>query len=165
MTTPLWSDERIASDVDTLALDDKAHRLLKAMRDEYEARVAELQSLVDAYAQRVMDQDTEIGILRQREEWTHCPARQTRHPATDTTSAPRGGSPRGGAMTLKPLEQHNAERGEFYAFKRNPHPNGIACPACGQELWDSSPLDLLTSNPPKKNIHCPACGYTGYRIA
>lgn len=33
-----------------------------------QARVAELQSLVDAYAQRVTDQDTEIAILRQREE-------------------------------------------------------------------------------------------------
>lgn len=46
-----------------------------------------------------------------------------------------------------------------------PHPNGIECPTCSKELWDSDPTMVLTSNPPQKNIHCPACGYRGYRLA
>lgn len=68
-------------------------------------------------------------------------------------------------MTLKTLDQHNAERLEAIRRTNEPHPNGIACPVCNAELWDSSPLDLLVSNPPKKNVHCPNCEYRGYRLA
>jgi hypothetical protein len=46
-----------------------------------------------------------------------------------------------------------------------PAPNGIACPDCGGELWDSSPSTLLLTSPPKKNVHCPACHYRGFRLA
>ena len=70
---------------------------------------------------------------------------------------------------MKTLAEYNAERTrkriEFDNWMRNPHVNGIACPKCGKELWDSSPSITLTSNPPKKNVHCPACGFKGYRIA
>lgn len=45
---------------------------------------------------------------------------------------------------------------------RKPHANGIACPECGLELWDSSPGLVLTSNPPQRNVHCPACKWRGY---
>lgn len=46
-----------------------------------------------------------------------------------------------------------------------PHPNGVACPTCEQELWDSNPSIVLTSMPPQKNVHCPICGYVGYLLA
>jgi DNA-directed RNA polymerase subunit RPC12/RpoP len=70
-------------------------------------------------------------------------------------------------MTLKSLEYYERERREYYDSMRQamrPHPNGIACPKCGRELWDSSPSITLTSDPPQKNIHCPACGYRGYAL-
>lgn len=68
---------------------------------------------------------------------------------------------------LRTLEEHRAERWKAHeeameAMK--PHPNGLACPECGEELWDSNPTIVLTSNPPQKNIHCPACGWRGYAL-
>jgi hypothetical protein len=47
----------------------------------------------------------------------------------------------------------------------NPHPNGVMCPNCAAELWDSNPMFLLTSNPAQKNVHCPNCKYKGYLLA
>ena len=44
-----------------------------------------------------------------------------------------------------------------------PQLNGIACPECGAELYDSNPMVTLTSIPPQLNIHCSKCGYSGYR--
>lgn len=41
--------------------------------------------------------------------------------------------------------------------------NGIACPDCGEELYDSSPGVMLLTSPPKLNIYCQSCGYRGYR--
>lgn len=69
---------------------------------------------------------------------------------------------------MKTLDEFNksARKAHELVDKLNqPHPNGIGCPSCGTELWDSNPMLMLTSNPPQKNIHCPACGYRGYRIA
>lgn len=69
---------------------------------------------------------------------------------------------------MKTPEQHNQQRMEQRALTRHmndPHPNGIACPSCKKELWDSRPMVTLTSDPPQKNVHCPDCGYIGYRIA
>lgn len=43
--------------------------------------------------------------------------------------------------------------------------NSIACPNCGQELNDTYPNIILTSNPPQKNIHCNNCRWVGYRYA
>ncbi len=67
---------------------------------------------------------------------------------------------------MKTLSQHNAEQlkryEEIYQFQQ-PHSNGIECPKCGRELWDSDPTSTLTSNPPQMNVHCPACGWRGYR--
>lgn len=71
-------------------------------------------------------------------------------------------------MTMKTLEEFNDEKrknlGRMQALNQ-PHPNGIKCPDCGKELWDSDPIVTLTSDPPQKNIHCLACGYRGYRLA
>lgn len=71
-------------------------------------------------------------------------------------------------MTLKSLDEFNGERWKAHEQMQHmnePHPSGIACPTCGAELWDSSPMITLTSCPPQKNVHCPACGYIGYRLA
>lgn len=68
-------------------------------------------------------------------------------------------------MTLKSLDQRSRERWAAFEAQQKlaqPHPNGIACPKCGLELWDSNPMIVLTSDPPQKNIHCPACGWRGY---
>jgi len=68
---------------------------------------------------------------------------------------------------MKTLKEHNADIIKRYnALQKlnEPHPNGIACPVCGNELWDSCPTMILASNPPKLNINCPNCNYTGYRL-
>jgi len=69
---------------------------------------------------------------------------------------------------MKTLEQHNAERHQAFReldAMNMPHANGLECPKCCKELWDSDPMIVLTSNPPQKNVHCPSCGYRGYRVA
>ena len=69
---------------------------------------------------------------------------------------------------MKTLEEHNEQRMNNWRLlekMKDPHPNGIACPECGKELWDSNPTAVLASNPPKKNVDCPECGYRGYRLA
>jgi DNA-directed RNA polymerase subunit RPC12/RpoP len=69
---------------------------------------------------------------------------------------------------MKTLEEHNAERWrdhEVIGSLNDPHPNGIICPDCGNELWDTNPMITLTSYPAKKHTHCPECGYRGYRLA
>lgn len=65
------------------------------------------------------------------------------------------------------LEEY--EKGKREDFDRiqdtmNPHPNGIKCPQCEEELWDSRPGVALASYPPQKDIHCPKCGYKGYTL-
>jgi ribosomal protein S27AE len=66
---------------------------------------------------------------------------------------------------LKNLDEHNAEAMSlFFVLNGNsPILNGIACPKCGEELYDSKPMVTLTSFPPKKNVHCSKCDYVGYR--
>ena len=68
---------------------------------------------------------------------------------------------------LKTLDEFQEEKQRLFieAHKLNKsHPNGIACPKCGEELWDTSPMVSLMSNPPQKNIHCPKCEYKGFRL-
>ncbi len=68
---------------------------------------------------------------------------------------------------MKTLKKHNEQREEEYWRVQKllgPHENGIACPKCGEELWDSNSY-ILSSIPPKKDVHCPECGYKGYRVA
>ena len=69
---------------------------------------------------------------------------------------------------MKTLSEHNRERAEQYEAATQmggPILNGIACPKCNQELFDSYPMLTLTSNPPRKDINCIGCGFRGYRIA
>ncbi len=41
--------------------------------------------------------------------------------------------------------------------------NGLKCPDCNHEMYDSNPMVILTSYPPKKDVKCFNCGYQGYR--
>jgi transposase len=68
---------------------------------------------------------------------------------------------------MKTLSEHNAEKEKAYhemQIMNDPHPNGIACPECGHELWDLHPMVILTSDPPQKEVFCPKCKYHGYRL-
>ena len=58
------------------------------------------------------------------------------------------------------LEEHN---------KRATQPNetggnGIACPNCGSELFDSNNSIVLTSYPLQYGIFCKQCDYKGTRL-
>jgi uncharacterized protein with PIN domain len=68
---------------------------------------------------------------------------------------------------LKSLADHNAQFHDLYLNLNSNEPrlNGLACPECNEELYDSTPMRTLASIPPKKNVHCSKCSYTGYRIA
>ena len=68
---------------------------------------------------------------------------------------------------LKSLLEHNGEASNRQWALNDPSPrlNGIACPKCGEELYDSNPMSILTSMPAQKNVHCSKCDYVGYRIA
>jgi C4-type Zn-finger protein len=70
---------------------------------------------------------------------------------------------------LKSLDEHNSMTSTLHLglMNQSPVPNRIACPKCGEELLDTKPNEILTSNPPKKNVGCSnkKCDFTGYRIA
>jgi hypothetical protein len=68
---------------------------------------------------------------------------------------------------LKNLATHNADASssQWAMMDNSPQLNGIACPKCGEELYDSSPNCILTSMPAQKNVHCSKCDHVGYRIA
>ncbi len=71
-------------------------------------------------------------------------------------------------MPLESLEQYNRRRCNAYAhpyYGTGPCLNGIACPKCGNELYDTNPSFILTSYPPQYSVHCEHCHYSGYRIA
>lgn len=66
---------------------------------------------------------------------------------------------------MKTLDEHNKIRGDIFDYPINPNEsilNGIACPKCGKELFDSTPHIMFSSYPPQYAVHC-SCGYFGYR--
>tara|TARA_R110000868_G_C10426085_1_gene723836 strand:+ start:338 stop:559 length:222 start_codon:yes stop_codon:yes gene_type:complete len=68
---------------------------------------------------------------------------------------------------LKTLTENNADAFSFTRVDFNaPQLNGIACPKCGSELFDSQPNVILTSHPAQKNTKCSSkkCDYSGYRF-
>jgi DNA-directed RNA polymerase subunit M/transcription elongation factor TFIIS len=65
---------------------------------------------------------------------------------------------------LKTLEKHNQDRIKVKKNLYKPRKNGIECPTCGKELYDTKPMQTLTSDPPQKVIHCKHCGYEGFRL-
>lgn len=64
---------------------------------------------------------------------------------------------------MQTLDEFNKQRSEKYI---NPKPihNGIACPECGAELYDSANALMLMSNPPMVGVYCD-CGFKGHRVA
>jgi len=68
-------------------------------------------------------------------------------------------------MKLRTLEQHDALKAEAYRISGLPKKNGIACPSCGKELFDTSPAVVLPSAPPRKYIHCETCDFKGTALA
>lgn len=60
------------------------------------------------------------------------------------------------------LDEHNKQKAMLHRKLSDPYPNGIACPQCGKELWDTDPTEVLASNPPKKRVHCPSCGFVSF---
>ena len=68
---------------------------------------------------------------------------------------------------MQNLHDYNKMMRKYYEGMTSvvPHPNGIGCPKCGAELYDSEPGRRIASNPPKTRVHCGACGYRGYRLA
>ena len=68
---------------------------------------------------------------------------------------------------LKNLAEHNANASsaQWAMMDNSPVLNGIACPKCGAEMYDTNPMITLTSMPAQKNVHCGKCDYVGYRIA
>ena len=73
---------------------------------------------------------------------------------------------------MQTLENFNAQRAFELGFRTDrkmgpyqlPILNGISCPKCLLEMYDTRPHIWLNSNPPKKDIHC-ECGYKAYRLA
>lgn len=65
--------------------------------------------------------------------------------------------------TLISLEDHNKRMHELYNPPKSKG-NGIACPKCGFELYDSSPNMTLTSDPPQMNVACTNCEWRGTRV-
>ena len=67
---------------------------------------------------------------------------------------------------MKSLAEHEAEFESAYDpnVSNEPTLNGISCPRCGQEMWDTRPRFTVSTKIPKKAIHC-TCGYRGYRTA
>jgi len=68
---------------------------------------------------------------------------------------------------LKNLSEHNSQASisQWAMMDDSPVLNGIACPKCGEEMFDSRPMTTLASMPTQKNVNCSKCDYVGYRIA
>lgn len=64
---------------------------------------------------------------------------------------------------LQSLDEYNKETQEIRRlYVGYPRLNGLACPKCGKELYDSDGM-VLCSNPPKTRVHC-ECGFMGYKL-
>ena len=68
-------------------------------------------------------------------------------------------------ITLAQHEKQQAEMYERLEQGKRPHPNGIGCPNCDAELWDTAPEVMLPTNPPRRSIECRACYFKGTRLA
>ena len=65
---------------------------------------------------------------------------------------------------LRTLDEHNNTYYYKRSYVRSPLLNGIACPECNSELYDSDPMKVLLTYPAKKAVHCDCCEYKGYRL-
>jgi len=70
---------------------------------------------------------------------------------------------------LTPLREFNdarsaqAFRGSWRIGEKQLCVNGLACPECGEELYDVNPDMVLTSMPPQLNVACTNCVWKGFR--
>lgn len=65
---------------------------------------------------------------------------------------------------LQSLAEFDAEKLARWEHLKQLEPNGIACPACGNECGENA-LGHVSGNPPKWQIACLSCGWHGHRIA
>lgn len=89
--------------------------------------------------------------------------------AADPTSAAsdQPHEPKRPSRDLPTLNEWNDSR---YAHWRDPESrkpkhNEIACPNCGEELFDRTPGLIEPGNPPRIEVRCAACEYRGRRVA
>lgn len=64
---------------------------------------------------------------------------------------------------LTSLEDYNKEQSEIYILINEPTKNGIACPECGKELYDTNNGIAYPTYPMQYPIHC-ECGWSGTKI-
>ena len=66
-------------------------------------------------------------------------------------------------MTLQTLEEHEKEKAVIHTFVESDKPkkNGIKCPKCETELFDTTPNLVVMAC--KTYIHCACCGWKGTR--
>ena len=63
---------------------------------------------------------------------------------------------------LKSLADHNSAALAAYEKAKEPRGNGIACPECGQELFDNG--ISYSIEPPQYVVYCLSCGWEGSRL-
>ena len=70
---------------------------------------------------------------------------------------------------MESLERYNSRVFKEYAWKEKalrrrtePRPNGIECPKCKSELYDSFPVVIVASIPSQKQVICLKCNFKGY---
>lgn len=61
------------------------------------------------------------------------------------------------------LRDYNLNKALF-PKKYIPEPNGIECPKCKEELFDTNPGVVTEGIPLQTRIHCVKCGFLGYRL-
>lgn len=67
---------------------------------------------------------------------------------------------------LKTLNDHEKENAEIHNILNSIYgakPNGIECPLCSSELFDTEPGVIYFTNPPKTKVGCSSCHYSGTR--
>ena len=60
------------------------------------------------------------------------------------------------------LKEHNSRN--LFEYNNVKSGNGIACPNCGKELYDTHSNVLWMTHMPKQDIHCKNCNYVGTRF-
>lgn len=73
-------------------------------------------------------------------------------------------------MTLKTIEEHNAERRRIHEERDRPRPTGVKCPQCGAELVKKSLYSWTQQNgtysdPPSEPAWCLHCTWRGSILA
>jgi hypothetical protein len=67
------------------------------------------------------------------------------------------------SQELRSLDESNREKLKKYIQENTELKNGLACPKCGNELYDSSPYEVLFAYPSQKKVIC-ECGFQSYRF-